>query len=143
MPLTDDAVSDAKPGAKPVKIFDERGLFLLVSPSGGKWWRFRYDFNGKENALALGVYPSVGLEDARKARDEARQLLAQGIDPAQVRRQEKARDKSEHLAAMDASTVKVSASINGTVEIWKGRAVMCLTSEEARAVKALLVKLTT
>jgi Arm DNA-binding domain len=143
MSLNDDAVRNAKPGTKPKRTFDGGGLYLEVSPAGGKLWRCRYHFGGKQNAIALGVYPAVGLEDARKARDGVRQLLAQGIDPAQVRRQEKARDKSEHLAAMDASTVKVSASINGTVEIWKGRAVMCLSSEEARAVKALLVKLTT
>jgi hypothetical protein len=115
--------------------------FSLPLP-GGKWWRFRYRFGGKQNALALGVYPSVGLEDARKGRDEARHLLAQGIDPAKVRREEKAREGAAHLAAKDASAVKVCASVDGTVELWKGRAVMCLTAEEARAVKMLLIKLT-
>lgn len=142
MPLTDDVIRKAKPGAKPAKLFDERGLFLLVSPSGGKWWRFRYTFGGKENALSLGVYPAVSLSAARNRRDEARQLLAQGTDPAIARREEKCRDRAGALQLKDASTVKVSASIDGAVEIWKGRAVMCLTSEEARAVKVLLIKLT-
>ena len=142
MPLTDDAIRNAKPGTRPLKLFDERGLFLLVAPTGGKLWRFRYRFGGKQNGLTLGVYPSVGLEDARKGRDEARQLLAQGIDPAKVRREEKARDRTAHLAAKDASAVKVCASVDGAVEIWKGRAVMCLSSDEARAVNALLIKLT-
>jgi Arm DNA-binding domain len=142
MPLTDDVIRTAKPNSKPRKMADERGLFLLISPTGGKWWRFRYAYAGKYNALALGSYPAVGLEAARKARDEARQLLAQGIDPAQVRRQEKSRDRAVALQSMDASTVKVSASIDDTVEIWKGRAVMYLTPEEARAVKVLLTKLT-
>ena len=134
---------EAKPRAKKIKMFDERGLFLLISPSGGKWWRFRYDFNGKENLLSLGVYPAVGLDEARQKRDEARQFLAQGIDPAIARREEKSRASAAALQTKDASTVRVSASIDGTLEIWKGRAMMCLTAEEARAVQALLVKLTT
>ena len=117
-------------------------MYLEVSPAGGKLWRLKYRFGGKGKTLALGIYPGVSIASARQKRDEARQLLAQGIDPSAVRRQEKARDKSEQLAAMDASTVKVSASIDGTVEIWKGRAVMCLTPEEARAVEVLLTKLT-
>ena len=142
MPLTDEIIGNAKPGAKDKKMSDERGLFLIITPSGSKLWRFRYRFNKEQNALALGVYPAVGLEKVRQARDEARHLLAQGIDPAQVRRQEKARDKAEHLAGMDRSTVKVSASIDGTMEIWKGRAVMRLSPDEAQAIKALLVKLT-
>ena len=53
MPLTDTAICNAKPDAKPVKLFDERGLFLIVTPSGGKWWRFRYKFGGKEKLLSL------------------------------------------------------------------------------------------
>ena len=143
MPMTPESVRAAKPAAQAIKIFDERGLFLLISPSGGKWWRFRYRFNGKENLLSLGVYPAVGLDEARQKRDEARQLLAQGIDPAVARREEKSRAKAVALQTMDASTVRVSASTDGTVEVWKGRAMMCLTPEEARAVQALLVKLTT
>jgi Arm DNA-binding domain len=142
MRLTDDAIRNAKPGTKPVRLFDERGLFLLIAPTGGKWWRFRYRFGGKQNALALGVYPSVGLLDARKGRDEARNLLAQGIDPAKVRRDEKALEEAVHLAAKDASAVKVCVSVGGAVEIWKGRSVMYLTLQEAQAVKVLLHKLT-
>ena len=90
MPLTDTATRNAKPGAKPAKLFDERGLFLLVTPSGGKWWRFRYKFADKEKLLSLGVYPDVGLKDARQRRDEARKLLAAGIDPGENRKAQKA-----------------------------------------------------
>lgn len=81
MPLTDTAVRNAKPGAKPIKLFDERGLFLIVTPSGGKWWRLKYRFDNKEKLLSLGVYPDVSLKAARKRRDELRTLLANGIDP--------------------------------------------------------------
>ena len=89
MPLTDTAVRNAKPGEKQGKLFDGRGLFLLVTPSGGKWWRLKYRFNGKEKQLSLGVYPDVSLKDARERRDAARKLLANGVDPSQNRKAEK------------------------------------------------------
>jgi len=81
MPLTDTAIKNAKPQSKQVKMFDSGGLFLLISPAGGKWWRFKYRFEGKEKLLSLGVYPDTGLKEARRRRDEARELVAQGIDP--------------------------------------------------------------
>jgi integrase len=90
MSLTDTAVRNAKPGAKPAKLFDERGLFLIVTPTGGKWWRFRYRFDGKEKLLALGIYPDVPLASARQKRDDARKLLADGIDPGAHRKAAKA-----------------------------------------------------
>ena len=86
MHLTDIAIRKAKPGEKPVKMFDERGLFLLITPSGGKWWRFKYRFDNKEKLLSLGVYPDVGLKDARERRDEARKQVATGTDPAENRK---------------------------------------------------------
>lgn len=86
MPLTDTTIRNAKPDVKPVKLFDERGLFLIVTPAGGKWWRFRFKFNGKEKLLSLGVYPDVSLKDARERRDEARKLLANDIDPSENRK---------------------------------------------------------
>lgn len=90
MALTDTTIKNAKPGNKPTKIFDERGLFLLVTPNGGKWWRLRYRFDDKEKLLSLGVYPDVGLKDARSRRDDARKLLANGIDPGEHRKITKA-----------------------------------------------------
>ncbi len=90
MPLTDTAVRNAKPGAKPAKLSDERGLFLIVTPEGGKWWRFRYSFGGKEKLLSLGTYPDVSLAGARDRRDQARKLLADGIDPSEQRKAAKA-----------------------------------------------------
>lgn len=90
MPLTDLAVRNAKPGSKTVRLRDERGLYLEISPKGGKWWRFRYMLKGKANMLSLGVYPDISLKDARIRRDEARKLLANGIDPGQVRKDQKA-----------------------------------------------------
>ena len=75
MSLTDTAIRNTKPGVKPIKLFDERGLYLELSPTGGKWWRLKYRFDGKEKRLSLGVYPDVSLKDARDRRDTARKLL--------------------------------------------------------------------
>lgn len=86
MPLTDTAIRNAKPGAKSAKLFDERGLYLEVTPTGGKWWRFRYRFGGKAKLLSMGTYPDIGLAKARERRDEARKLVADGIDPSEHRK---------------------------------------------------------
>lgn len=90
MALTDTAIKSAKPGAKPTKLADEKGMFLLITPSGGKWWRLKYRSGGKEKLLSLGTYPEVSLKDARQRRDEARKLLANGIDPSENRKAIKA-----------------------------------------------------
>lgn len=86
MPLTDTAVRNAKPGEKPVRLFDGGGMYLEVAPSGGKWWRLKYRFGGKEKRLSLGVYPDIGLKGARERRDAARRLLADGTDPGENRK---------------------------------------------------------
>jgi integrase len=90
MSLTDTAIKNAKPGAKQLKLADEKGLFMLVSPAGGKWWRLKYRFEGKEKLLSLGTYPEVSLKDARQRRDDARKLLADSIDPGANRKAVKA-----------------------------------------------------
>src|SRR5689334_4586130 len=90
MPLTDPAIRNAKPGPKPVRLFDGRGLYLELAPSGGKWWRLKYRFGGKEKRLSLGVYPEVVLKHARERRDEAKRLLANGVDPSEQRKATKA-----------------------------------------------------
>tara|TARA_R110000822_G_scaffold49736_3_gene130483 strand:+ start:4128 stop:5348 length:1221 start_codon:yes stop_codon:yes gene_type:complete len=90
MPLTDTAARNAKPESKPRKLSDEKGLFLLVSPNGGKWWRLKYRIGGKEKLLSLGTYPDVSLKAARDARDLARKDIAAGIDPSEKRKAAKA-----------------------------------------------------
>lgn len=90
MPLTDTTIRRAKPRHKPYKMFDSGGLFLLVAPNGGKWWRFKYRYAGKEKLLSLGIYPDVSLKDARDRRDEERKKLASKIDPAVNRKAVKA-----------------------------------------------------
>ena len=86
MPLTDTAIRKAKPKAKPFKLADSGGLYLLVQPSGSKWWRYKYRFGGKEKLLALGSYPETSLMEARERHLQARKLLAAGNDPSEAKR---------------------------------------------------------
>jgi len=89
MPLSDVAIRAAKPGPKPIKLSDERGLFLLVQPSGGKLWRLKYRIAGKEKKLSLGRYPDVALKEARERAGEARKLIAAGTDPSDKKRMDR------------------------------------------------------
>jgi integrase len=86
MPLTDTAIRSTKLSNKTAKLFDGGGLYLEVAPSGGKWWRFKYRFGGKEKRLSLGVYPDVGLKLARERREAARKLLVNNVDPGEHRK---------------------------------------------------------
>jgi integrase len=90
MPLLNETrIRAAKPTEKPYKLFDERGLFMLVTPAGGRLWRFRYRVGGAEKLLTLGAYPEISLKRARERRDDARRLVAEGIDPSAKRQAEK------------------------------------------------------
>ncbi len=90
MPLSDVTARKANPKEKPYKLADGGGMYLEVMPNGSKYWRLKYRFAGKEKRLALGVYPDVPLALARQWRDEARKLLAQGVDPAEHKKAVKA-----------------------------------------------------
>jgi integrase len=90
MPLTNLKVEKAKPKEKQYKLADERGMYLLIHPKGGKWWRLDYRFQGKRKTLSLGTVPDVSLKDARKKRDEARSILDDGADPSYYRASAKA-----------------------------------------------------
>jgi integrase len=87
--LTDTAIKAARPRQKPYKLAAGKGLYLLVQPAGGRWWRFRYRLAGKEKLLSLGTYPEVSAKVARDRRDEARTQLRNKIDPGAKRRAEK------------------------------------------------------
>lgn len=95
MALSDTRVRTAKPAEKPIKLFDSDGLFLLVqpvgkkSPKGSKWWRFKYRFGGKEKLTSFGTYPEISLSDARQRRDDARKLVANGVDPSEFKKEQK------------------------------------------------------
>lgn len=91
MALTDVAIRNAKPGPKAVKLADGAGMFLFVTPAGGRLWRLKYRIEGREKLLALGAYPEVGLGEARRRREEARELIALGKDPSREKQRDKVR----------------------------------------------------
>lgn len=94
-PLTDTKVRTTKPTEKPQKLFDGGGLFLLVTPTGGRLWRFKYRFGGSEKLLSIGTYPETSLAEARQRRDQASALLAKGIDPSETKKAQKAAGNQE------------------------------------------------
>lgn len=118
--MNDLQVKNAKPADKPYKMYDEKGLFLIVNPSGSKWWRFRYTLNGKQNTLSLGVYPKQTLGKARAKRDEFVDVLESGEDPAQLRKAEKntvsetKREKAE--AAKIEALIQAGEALPGSFE---------------------------
>ena len=107
--LKDVALRNAKPTAKPRKLSDGGGLHVLIQPTGGKLWRLAYRFAGKQKTLALGVYPMVSLEEARKRREEAKKLLAHSIDPSAQR-------KTNKHAAKDSSFRAVAEEVIAKLE---------------------------
>src|SRR5574341_871287 len=88
--LTNVQIQKATPGEKPIRLFDGGGLYLEISPTGGKLWRFKYRFDAKEKRLALGKYPEISLANARKRREAARELIANGVDPSEDRKGKRA-----------------------------------------------------
>jgi hypothetical protein len=94
MALTELQIRNAKPGGKPYKLSDSGGLFLYVTPAGGKLWRVKFRISGKEKLLSLGGWPHVGLAAAREERDNARKALATGADPAREKQLKKHRDRA-------------------------------------------------
>ncbi|MCC8632726.1 tyrosine-type recombinase/integrase, partial [Xanthomonas vesicatoria] len=118
MPLSDAAVRNAKPAAKPVRLFDGGGLYVEISPKGAKLWRWKYRFGGKEKRLALGIYPEVGLADARAQHLEARKVLRSGVDPGDKRRIDKLvrADRSQlSFAAVSEELLELHAKKNSAL----------------------------
>ena len=120
MPLTDTAIKALKPKSKSYREFDSGGLYLEIAPSGGKWWRLKYRFQGKEKRISLGVYPAIGLKDARARRDEAKELLAKGVDPGERKKEEK--------AAVEAATLDASLTFEVVAREWYAKKTVALTS---------------
>lgn len=126
MPLTTEIIEDASPGLdmkgnltdKPYKLYDSSGLFLLISPTGGKWWRFKYRYGGKENQLSLETYPLVSLAEARLKRDSFRDLLKRGIDPSAYVREEREARRAEE--ARKVAATRFSLENDGALSIKLG-----------------------
>ncbi len=136
MSLSIEQIASVKPGEKPVKVFDGLGLFLLCHPSGGRWWRFKYRFAGRSNAVALGVYPAVSIDEARALRDRYRAMLAEGINPSDHIRAKRAGRLSEpaHLGPAPRFLLGSDASLSFQLE--SGR--LTLTPEETAELRDFL-----
>ncbi len=126
--LRDVQIKQAKPREKPYKMYDRRGLFLLVHPNGGKYWRFRYRFAGRQKVAAFGVYPAVSLSAAREARDRAREMLAEGRDPVDAKREAKAKARGE------------AETFEDVAREWLGKFSVNWVKEHAEVVRARLEK---
>lgn len=132
--LTEAKVRAAKPRAKQYKMHDARALALLVTPTGSRLWRFNYRFGGKQQSLALGAYPDVSLVRARELRDEARRLLAAGVNPSERRKAEKAAARAARQEAETAFTLRN----DGALAIHLDRRRVELTPAETAELRAFL-----
>lgn len=146
--LSDAKIRTAKPGAKPYKLSDGGGLFLLIQPLGSKLWRWKFRLDGKENQFAIGLYPEISLAEARAVRDAARELVKQGINPSQHRKDERQRNidaaaarKRAEALAQELSFAKVSAAYLAKVK--PDFAMGSYRAKESRIRKHLAPKLDT
>jgi len=144
MPLTTEIIEDASPGLdmkrkltdKPYKLYDSSGLFLLISPTGGKWWRFKYRYGGKENQLSVGTYPLVSLAEARSQRETFRELLATGIDPSHNRQKEKMAKLVEEARLLAATRFTLESDGGLSIRLDKRR--IALTPTETEELRSFL-----
>lgn len=136
MALPEPTIRNAKPADKPRKLFDGGGLYLLVSPNRGKYWRLKYRFGGNEKTLSFGVYPSVTLADARNLRDGAQTRLARGVDPGGVRKEERAAQRDE--AFRFEMAMRFSVDSDGALSIRLGAHRVNLNPSETVPLRAFL-----
>ena len=144
MSLTTAAIENARPGitssgrstTKPYKVGDSLGLYLQVNPTGGKWWRFKYRFGGREKGLSLGVYPDVSLAEARKTRDLFRAMLKEGNDPSehvQIERANRMADAARQIAA-----TRFILDDKGALTFRLGNRRLSLTPDETNSLRVFL-----
>ena len=104
---------------------------MIIAPSGGKWWRIKYRFDGKNKTLSIGTYPKVSLNEARALRDDLREMVRQGINPSSIRKAEKAERRQEKMEqdirkaadrkqSINGGVVSVHCAMDSPIEIWKG-----------------------
>ena len=119
--LSDAQCRNASTQAKIRKLVDEQGLYLWVYPDGRKYWRLRYWQLGKEKSLSLGVYPEIGLKEARARRDAERKKLNSGLDPSSERKAKKLREKLSSENSFEAISREWHTSRSRACRIWRGR----------------------
>lgn len=128
-PLSEMQIKKAKPAEKDYKLFDGGGLFLLVTPTGGKLWRLKYRFGGTEKQLSLGAYPEISLQDARQRREDARRMVANGDDPSQTKK-----------AAKVSLAVSPESSFEVVARVWHGANVSHWAESHAKTTMERLEK---
>ena len=144
MSLTTEDIDRVKPGInakgkptdKPYKLGDSGGLFLLVQPNGGKWWRIKYRFADKENQVSLGSYPEVSLTDAREQRDTLRALVADGIDPSAHLKGERAALRAEESRKLAATRFTIDN--DGALSFRLGKRFLTLIPTETAELRIFL-----
>ncbi|GHU37952.1 hypothetical protein AGMMS50256_36540 [Betaproteobacteria bacterium] len=134
--LTDERIRAAKPADKPVRMYDGGGLYLEISPAGGKLWRLKYRFGGMEKRLALGKYPAISLEDARERRDEAKELLANSVDPSTNAKEERAKARDER--ARQKAATRFMLDNEGALSFKLGTRSLYLTPAETGELRIFL-----
>ncbi|NMZ58304.1 Arm DNA-binding domain-containing protein [Pseudomonas nitroreducens] len=133
--LDDSGLSALQPKDRPYKVSAGAGLFLEVNPHGSKLWRLKYRFGGKENRISLGAFPAVSLEQARQARDEAREMLKAGTDPSAVRKEAKAEQQNQRARA---KAFRLVMSLDGALTIEIPAQILNLNPAQTAAIRAFL-----
>ena len=136
MALTDTAIRNAKPGEKITRMSDGGGMYLEIAKSGGKWWRLKYRYAGKERRLSLGVYPKVSLDEARSKRAILRALLVDGTDPAEHTKAEKAAQRAEEARQIAATRFNLDS--NGALSFRFGNRRVSLNPAETAELRIFL-----
>ena len=124
-----------RPKAKPYKVSAGRSLFMLVMPQGSMYWRMKYRFQGKEKQYSIGIYPEVSLDQAKEARDQARLLLKDGIDPVEARRNA---DKDRPKTEADKNTFRLELSRKNELTIETETRIIRLTPIQVIALRSFL-----
>ena len=135
MHLTEHIIDKTPTPTKRTRLTDGDGLYLIINPNGSKWWRFDYQFDGKRKTLSMGVYPIINLSKARETRDKARELLANGINPSDLR---KAAKISEKAVSNTQSDERFLIDNEGALTLKLGRRTIVLTQAETMELTAFL-----
>ena len=137
--LNDVTLRNAKPATNDKRLNDGGGLYLLIKPNGAMWWRFDYTFSGKRKTLSVGVYPTIGLADARRKAEEAKTSAANGTDPSDTRKQTKATEQQakENTNRLDAGLPVINSFEYVTLE-WYDKKMMIRSESHQKRTLSLL-----
>lgn len=136
MPLSEHNIDAAAPRARPYKMADGGGMYIQVMPTGAKYWHLKYRVGGREKKISFGVYPDVTIAEARSHLAQARQLLADGIDPSQQRKKQLAVERAEY--ARQQAATRFSLDSDGALTVSLGGKILPMTPAETADLRAFL-----